>query len=413
MKRNILCQDDYKNNVDSLFCVLVSILMVCSYSSAQEVRTIESGNYTFKIPESYLEEREEIPSYWITDVDRVTEHLYKTVKKGRIEVIGSSAGDRPIRAVTYGTPRIGKGTTTFNGSLGFRNVAAYRGPDHDKTVYLAMASVHGGEFEGIVGMVNLISVLETGRDLRGKEWPEIIEAANKLDRIIIIPFMNPDGRERIPLRMEKYNGTDHTIHEFFNTGGYPDGSIVGWPEVKEFIPMDFGRPLFPGGYPNDNGVNIQHDDFFGSQQPETEALFRLANRERPDLILNMHTGAIYMNMHRPFAEPILSPVFDSLYKKVHTRLAIEGLQYTMNPMMEANPDEAPQSVFNIDGALNLYCGALSITVESPSHSFSGVRGGEKAFLTPDMLLDSQLFCHLESMKFLAESGGRSKWTPGR
>ncbi len=35
-----------------------------------------------------------------------------------------------------------------------------------------MSSVHGGEFEGIVGTVNLISVIETGKDLRGKEWPE-------------------------------------------------------------------------------------------------------------------------------------------------------------------------------------------------------------------------------------------------
>ena len=36
-------------------------------------------------------------------------------------------------------------------------------------------AVHGGEFEGIVGMVNLISVIETGKDLRGREWPGIIQ----------------------------------------------------------------------------------------------------------------------------------------------------------------------------------------------------------------------------------------------
>jgi hypothetical protein len=32
---------------------------------------------------------------------------------------------------------------------------------------MGMACVHGGEFEGIVGVVNLLSVLETGKDLRG------------------------------------------------------------------------------------------------------------------------------------------------------------------------------------------------------------------------------------------------------
>jgi hypothetical protein len=71
-------------------------------------------------------------------------------------------------------------------------------------------------------------------------------------------------------------------------------------------------------------------------------------------------------------------------------------------------------VFNLDGALNLHCGALSVVVESPSHSFSGKnRDGEPAFHTLEMLLDAQLICHQEAMRFLAESGGRSRWTPAR
>ncbi len=400
------------NNKIRLTALFILIIGFHFNSKGQELITIKSGNYSFNVPEDYFQEREDIPSFWLNSVDEVAEFLYNTVEKGQVQIIGTSSGGRHIRAVTYGKPRIGDGTTTFSGSLGFRDVQAYRGPDHEKKVYLGMAAVHGGEFEGIVGMVNLISVLETGKDLRGKEWPEINEVANQLDRIILIPIMNPDGRARIPLRMEKYTDTDHTIHEYLNTGGYPDGTIIGWPQVKEYIPLDFGRPLFPGGYPNDAGVNIQHDDFFGNLQSETQALFDLAERERPDLIINMHTGAFYMSMHRPFSEPILSNVFDSLYKYVHTRLALEGLQHTKNPLIEADPSRAPVGKFNLDGALNLHCGALSVVVESPSHSFSTMnRNKEIAFLTPDMLLDSQLLCHLEAMRFLVESGGRSKWTP--
>jgi hypothetical protein len=404
-----LGQRTYLIRLTALFILIIGFQ--CN-SKGQELITIQSGNYSFNVPEDYVQEREDIPSFWLSTVDEVAEFIYNTVEKGQIKKIGTSSGGRHIRAVTYGKPRIGDGTTTFSGSLGFRDVQAYRGPDHEKKVYLGMAAVHGGEFEGIVGMVNLISVLETGKDLRGKEWPEINEIANQLDRIILIPIMNPDGRARIPLRMEKYNDTDHTIHEYLNTGGYPDGTIIGWPQVKEYIPLDFGRPLFPGGYPNDAGVNIQHDDFFGNLQSETQALFDLAERERPDLIINMHTGAFYMSMHRPFSEAVLSTVFDSLYKYVHTRLALEGLQHTKNPLIEADPSRAPIGKFNLDGALNLHCGALSVVVESPSHSFSTMNGDKEiAFLTPDMLLDSQLLCHLEAMRFLVESGGRSKWTP--
>ena len=241
--------------------------------------------YSFQIPPDYLMEASNIPSFWLSSCEEVNDFLIKTVHKGQIKVIGTSAGGRQIRAVLYGTPRQGKGTTTFSGSLGFGDARAYRGPDHNKTVYMSMAAVHGGEFEGIVGMVNLISVIETGKDLRGKDWPGITEAISELDRLILIPIVNPDGRQRIPLRMELYRDTIYTVPEYLNTGGLPDGTITGWPQVKEFIPMDFSKPGFPGGYPNDAGVNIQHDDFLGKKQPETQALLILQNAKSLILLL--------------------------------------------------------------------------------------------------------------------------------
>lgn len=370
--------------------------------------------YSFQIPDSYLLEQKNIPSFWLSTFDEVAKFLKKHVHKGQVEVIGTSAGGRPIYAVEYGQPRRGKGTTTFSGSLGFGDVRAYRGPDHTKIVYLGMAGVHGAEFEGIVGMVNLISVIETGKDLRGKVWPEITKTVAQLDRLILIPIVNPDGRIRVPLRMEEYRGTDHTVAEYLNTGGKPDGTITGWPQVKEFIPFDFTSGNFPGGYPNDAGVNIQHDDFFGKRQPETQTLFNLTERERPDLILNMHTGATYMIIHRPFIEPALNPALEQLFRCVQTGLALHGLQNTNDPKIEGDLSRAPLSVFNLDGALNLHCGALSVVVESPCHGYSMKNSnGDAAMHTPEMLLEAQLICHQEAMKFLVETGGRSGWTPGR
>ena len=393
-----------------------SLIFVAFFSNlnGQVTKSGKPVVHSFQIPEDYLREAENIPSFWVTTVDDVTKFLKKHVHKGQVEVIGTSEGGRPVRAVVYGNPRQGKGTTTFSGSLGYGDIRAYRGPDHEKTVYMGMSSVHGGEFEGIVGTVNLISVIETGKDLRGKEWPEITAIVAKLDRIILIPIVNPDGRARIPLRMETYHDTVFTVTEYLNTGGKPDGTITGWPQIKEFIPMDFSLPGFPGGYPNDAGVNIQHDDFLGKRQPETQALFDLTEQEKPDLIINMHTGAVFMQMHRPFCETALSPVFDTLYTYVHSGLALHGLQNTKDPKVEADLNRVPNGVYNLDGALNLHCGALSIVVESPSHGFSGKNdAGEIVLQTPDMLLDAQLVCHQEAMRFLVETGGRSVWTPAR
>lgn len=373
----------------------------------------------FKIPADYLREPDTIPPFWLSTVDEVAAFLASRVRTGKVEVIGTSAGGRPIRAVAYGRPRQGRGTSTFSGSLGFRNVRAYRGPDHAKTVYWAMAAVHGGEFDAIVGVVNLLSVLESGKDLRGKAWPGISAAAAKLDRLVLIPIVNPDGRARVPLRMEAHRegGTGYAVHEYLNTGANADGTLLGWPQVKEFIPLDFARTAFPGGYPNDAGVNLQHDDFLGRRQPETQALFDLAARERPDLILNLHTGVglndYFMRVHRPLGEPALGPIFDAFYQQVHTGLALAGLQSTRDPAIEANPGRAPQGAYNLDTALNLHCGALSIVVESPSHGYSGTnRARQPAGQTPDTILDAQLVLHEEAMKFLAATGGRARWTPG-
>ena len=397
-------------------CISFFVLLLISALSCNNPERQKSGS--FNIPEGYLTEPESIPPFWIDAVDDVNSFLKKNITRGQVEVFGTSAGGRPLNCVLYGKAREGRGTTTFSGSLGFGDVRVYRGPGHSKKVYLGMGAVHGGEFEGIVGIVNLISVLETGKDMRGREWPRITEAASKLDRIILIPIMNPDGRARVPLRMEIYRGASNTVYEYLNTGGKPDGTLIGWPQVKEFIPLDFKNTSFPGGYPNDAGVNIMHDDFFGKRQPETQALFDLTEREKPDLILNMHTGAppkdYYIRMHRPFAEPALNATYEALYRKVHSALAIRGLQGTTDPETEADPKRSPQGEFNLDAALNLHCGALSVVIESPCHGFSGTnRAGEIVLQTPEMILDAQLICHEEAMKFLAETGGRSHWTPGR
>ena len=394
----------------AVLLVIITISLIC----CRQNDVAPKQSFTFEIPPDYLREAPEIPDFWVSEYKEVYAFLDKTVKKGKIEVIGTSAGGREIKAVLYGTPRQGKGTTTFSGSLGFGDVKAYRGPDHDKIVYMGMSAVHGGEFEGIVGTVNLISVLETGKDLRGKEWPQINEIASKINRLILIPVVNPDGRERIPMRMELYRDTDFTVAEYINTGGDDKGKITGWPQIKEFIPMDFSKPGFPGGYPNDAGVNIQHDDFLGNIQPETQALFDLTSREKPDLIINMHTGAVFMLMHKPLGEPALLPFFDTLFSYVHSELALKGLQYTNDPSEEGNSSRTATSTYNLDGALNYHCGAMSVVVESPSHSFSGIRlTQERQIEKPDNLLDAQLICHQQAMKFLAETGGRSKWLPGR
>lgn len=363
------------------------------------------------IPLEYLVEASPIPDFWVSTVDGVSGFLDQRIRKGSVERFGTTAGGRPMRAVLYGQPRNAAGTTTFSGSLGFGDVRAYLGPDHAKKVYMAMGSVHGGEIEGIVGLVNLMAVLETGADLRGKAWPEITAAAAKLDRIVLIPITNVDGRARVPFRMLRNWGPNTDVQEYFNTGGWKDGKLIGWPDCKKFIPLDFSKVGFPGGYPNDAGVNIQHDDFFNHPQPETRGLFALTARERPDIILNMHTGGTFTMMLREFIEPSLTPAFEDLYRRVHSALTLARLRGSDDVASEADPARVKTGAFNLSTALNLNSGALAVLIESPSHaSAPGKRNGKPFTHTADDIVTAQLTCHQESMKFLAETGGRSRWT---
>src|SRR5580658_819209 len=75
------------------------------------------------VPKDYLREADNPPDFWVSTVDGVTKFLAERVHKGTVEVIGESAGGRPIRAVFYGSARSGKGTTTFSGALGARRVS--------------------------------------------------------------------------------------------------------------------------------------------------------------------------------------------------------------------------------------------------------------------------------------------------
>jgi hypothetical protein len=370
---------------------------------------------TYQIPAAYLREPHPVPPFWLSAAVEVSNFLAERVRRGEVTVIGRTAGDRPIRAVAYGERRRGTGTTTYSGACGMRDLRAFYGPDHARTVLMIMGAVHGGEFEGIVGAVNLLAVLETGRDLRGRAWPTLTAAAECIDRLVIVPIVNVDGRERIPLRMEPHMGTANTVHEYFNTGCWLDGTLIGWPDCKRHIPLDFTRTQFPGGYPNDAGVNIQHDDFFGTPQPETRALFHLTAQEKPDIILNMHTGApphdYYLRMHLPLLSPEVEPAWAALYRHVHSALAAQGLQGTRDEALEADPSRAPRGVFNLDTALHLHAGALCTVVESPSHGFAGAnRRGETVLQTPDAILDAHLVLYQETMVFLAQNGGRCAWS---
>lgn len=402
---------------NSFKLLLLTVAVTC-VSCTQE----NGKDFPYNVPRAYLEEASDIPDFWIATTREVNDYLQNNVHKGRYEFLGKSAGGRPIYAVTYGSPRQGKGTTTYSGASSINKIATFRGPESYKKVYMAIAGVHGFELEGIVGIVNLISVFETGKDLNGKAWPGIESMLDSLDRIVLVPICNPDGRDRVPIRMEKFRGSApdaNLVHEYLNTGGVDGGKLIGWPACKEYIPLDFTQCEFPGSYPNDNGYNIMHDDFFGEMQPETRILCDLAKREKPDVLLNMHTGVsredYFIEVCRPCVgaySPLLERVWEDFYRFVHTDLTLGSLRKTNDLKRETTPKTRHIGTgdMNLTSVLSFHCGALAVTVEDGSHGYTGVYDdGTPVEHTPQKILTAELTVHQAAMKFLCRTGGADRW----
>jgi hypothetical protein len=208
-------------------------------------------------------------------------------EKGESWEIGKSAGGRPIWAIAYGEKEPVEHSANLSSALAAGRPEAFFG-DHrrEKPVLLIHAAAHGAEMEGIAATLNLVSVMETGADLKGQEWPGL--AAARGMRLVIVPCLNPDGRARVPADDPTVWTEDEV--EQYRHGLHADGSRIGWPECKVPHPRDPEADGVLGAYFNDAGVNPLHGVFLSpTVAPETHSIMALALDETPDCVLDMHS----------------------------------------------------------------------------------------------------------------------------
>ena len=196
----------------------------------------------------------ETPPWWITSPDEVQSYLENKVRNGRVSIPGKSAGGRDIYVYEYGEKE------NLPQTVSFSSACAAKKPE-----------LYTRAFE------------------RRKQSLFIYKALLKLAenfRIVIVPLSQPDGRVRF-LR-DSLVGQDLDVFQYYAHGIWNDGSPCKYPYHKEIMPLPVKEFKHLGAYFNDNGVNCQHDDFFGNPQPEVQNLIRLVHEERPDCILACH-----------------------------------------------------------------------------------------------------------------------------
>ncbi len=226
------------------------------------------------------------PDFWKSTLDAI-EEAAQALKNGTTEVIGHSHGGRPISAFFFGDFEPLHPTTTISSAMASDSSETFYNPSaRTRQSLVIIGSIHGGETEGIATCLDLIHILEHQRDLQGQTYPKLNDLLQKF-RLTIIPCLNPDGR--IAAGVQHLSGGKIEDIFWVQQGVLKDGTLFRGRKVKEIQPISEEMMLHRGGYYNDAGINLQHDDFFGPEiAPENKAVQSVFRREIPDAFLTMH-----------------------------------------------------------------------------------------------------------------------------
>jgi len=348
----------------------------------------------------------DIPDFFKSTLQDLETEL-QSIEIGQKEVIATSPGGLPVYAVFYGEKPVTPSLANYNSAVAARDPSSYAKKDStSRPVVFFLGPVHGHEVEGLVGLVNLIHIAETGRDHRGREYLQLKRKIEQC-RIIVVPCGNPDGRLRCPY--DSFIGLPTPIMTKYGQGTRKDGSFWGWPGAKSLHPMK-GDVGILGAYFNDEGVNLMHDDFFAPMAEETKAILHIARSEAPDMTVSLHSHENKPRILQASYEPwFIKQRIDSLTRQVNQSYLDKGLPGVPSDWLggpEVEDESAPpRTSFNLISALHHVSGTMAFTFEC-SHGSISERFPEPLVSYED-ILDIQLILYEEILDYVLEN--RLNW----
>ncbi len=202
-----------------------------------------------------------VPDFWLANLGRVDNYLRQKLARGRLQQFGTSSLGYPLHVVEY--------------------------PSEGVVKLMVIGGTHGHEPGGVASVMNLIHLLETGRDLAGQTHDRLLKLAESL-HLYLVPCLNPDGRSVCPDSFY-CQGLDTTVA--YASGIQKNGDLVPYDsEAAEpcyyFDPAD---AVFVGGQFNGAGWAINRrlsDDH--SEAVEVQSLLEFVQGLGVQAVMDLH-----------------------------------------------------------------------------------------------------------------------------
>ena len=211
----------------------------------------------------------DVPDYWLVGYEEVGGYL-RALQKGQVGCIGQSAGGRPIRVVYYG-------------------------PKSPERKMCITGATHATETEGVASVVNVISALETGHDLRGRKWPALRRVAQNVG-FYLVPFYNPDAAARSLVK--SYVGMPFDAVRRLHNGLWRNRQVVEtmrtfgpWSKASD-LTGKLDRIVYLGARFNDAGRLVCRPcSQRRTMSVETRQMFQFLRDNRVDCYMDMHSAS--------------------------------------------------------------------------------------------------------------------------
>ena len=300
------------------------------------------------------------PEWWRVRVEEI-ENLCSSVNRGRVESIAETPGGYPVLTVYYNCESLADTGVNWSAAASSSNPEKFKTPAEKQTVVLC-AGIHGAEPEGVAALLNVISLMEYGVDLRGKRNDKLLALLNEY-RLVILPCVNMDGRAICPDHLR--NVSYEQFHKS-SQGAWLDGNFINWMESKEYFPLPLDKVEFPGGYPNGDGYNIMHD-CVNPRTAEAAAIMKLVEAQQADLFLNLHSCE-----NGPF---LITPSCFNYQMHVERgeklRLAVLNENLKRGQIKEQKGGKQFSQTINLNTKVTMLSGALALTFESSVNAENG------------------------------------------